>query len=67
MCIWEHPAWPCLVWDDGKLLAAARLKQGRLLGGMASLGFDLRREAQLGTLMEDIVKSLEIEWRCRKR
>ena len=64
MYIWEHPAWPRLVWDDGKLLAplaAARLKQGRLLGSMASLGFDLRREAQLGTLTEDVVRSSEIE------
>ncbi len=64
MYIWEHPAWPRLTWDDGKVLeplATARLKQGRLLGGMASLGFDLKREAQLGTLTEDVIKSSEIE------
>ena len=64
MYIWEHSAWPRLTWDDGKVLeplATARLKQGRLLGGMASLGFDLKREAQLGTLTEDVIKSSEIE------
>ena len=41
--------------------AAARLKQGWLLGGMASLGFDLKLEAQLEALTEDVVKSSEIE------
>ena len=64
MYIWERPDWPRLTWDDGALLeplAAARLKQGRLLGGMASLGFDLKREARLVALTEDVVKSSEIE------
>ena len=43
MYIWERPEWPRLTWDEGRLLellAAARMKQGRLLGGMARLGFD---------------------------
>ena len=64
MYIWERPDWPNLGWDDGGLLealAAARLKQGRLLGSMASLGFDLKLEAQLEALTEDVVKSSEIE------
>ncbi len=64
MYIWEQPDWPRFTWDDGGLLeplAAARLKQGRLLGGMASLGFDLKLEAQLEALTEDVVKSSEIE------
>jgi Fic family protein len=53
-----------LHWDDGRLLeplAAARLKQGRLLGSMARLGFDLKLEAQLEALTEDVIKSSEIE------
>ena len=64
MYIWERPEWPNLTWDDGRLLeplAAARLKQGRLLGSMARLGFDLKLEAQLEALTEDVVKSSEIE------
>ena len=64
MYIWEQPEWPHFTWDDRRLLeplAAARLKQGRLLGSMARLGFDLRLEAQLEALTEDVVKSSEIE------
>ena len=64
MYIWEQRDWPRFTWDDGRLLeplAAARLKQGRLLGGMASLGFDLKLEAQLEALTEDVIKSSEIE------
>ena len=64
MYVWERPGWPHLTWDDGRLLeplAAARLTQGRLLGSMARLGFDLKLEAQLEALTEDVVKSSEIE------
>ena len=64
MYIWERPEWPRLTWDDGRLiepLAAARLKQGRFLGSMARLGFDLKLETRLDALTEDIVKSSEIE------
>ena len=64
MYIWERPDWPRLTWDDGRLLeplAAARLKQGRFLGSMARLGFDLRLETRLEALTEDTVKSSEIE------
>ena len=42
--IWELENWPDSTWDSGRLAA--------LLGRMQSLGFDLRREAQLMTLNE---------------
>jgi Fic family protein len=42
-------------------LAAVRHEQGRLLGRMESLGFQLQQEAVLSTLTEDVVKSSEIE------
>ena len=64
MYIWEQQNWPQFTWDDGELLeplAGARLKQGRLLGSMASLGFDLKLEAQLEALTEDVIRSSEIE------
>jgi Fic family protein len=64
MYIWALPGWPHFEWDDGRLIAPlgeARLKQGRLLGRMASLGLDLKREAQLQATTEDVVKSSEIE------
>jgi Fic family protein len=62
--IWEHENWPELTWDTGQLatlLGEASREQGRLLGRMQDLGFDLRREAQLNTLTEDVVRSSEIE------
>ncbi|MEI9890426.1 MAG: Fic family protein [Caulobacteraceae bacterium] len=64
MYIWERPEWPKFKWDDGLLiepLAAARLTQGRLLGRMQSLGFDLQLEAQLQALTDEVLKSSEIE------
>jgi Fic family protein len=64
MYIWDAAEWPQLQWDDAKLLAplaGARLEQGRLLGGMARLGFDLKLEAQLEALTEETIKSSEIE------
>jgi Fic family protein len=51
-------------WDSGALaaiLAQASREQGRLLGRMESLGFELRQRAQLSTLTEDVVRSSEIE------
>ena len=64
MYIWEQPHWPQFTLDDAKLaasLASVRHEQGRLLGRMEALGFDLRDEAHLKTLTRDVVKSSEIE------
>jgi Fic family protein len=64
MYIWEKPQWPAFTWDDealSKLLARVSREQGRLLGKMETLGFNLRSEAHLRTLTEDVVKSSEIE------
>jgi len=62
--LWERPRWPSLTWDErglSTLLAAVSRQQGRLLGRMEALGFDLRDEAHLRTLTEDVVKTSEIE------
>ena len=64
MYIWEQANWPAMTWDRGKLLeliSEASREQGRPLGRMQDVGFDLRREAQLSTLTEDVVRSSEIE------
>ncbi|MGA2230948.1 MAG: Fic family protein [Tepidisphaeraceae bacterium] len=56
--------WPKFTWDTENLaaqLAAVRHKQGRLLGKMESLGFDLQAEANLAVLTSDVVKSSAIE------
>jgi Fic family protein len=64
MYIWERTEWPALTWDNeslSTLLARVSREQGRLLGRMEALGFNLRSEAHLRTLTEDVVKSSEIE------
>ena len=62
--IHEQPGWPQLRWQTDQLadsLATVRYKQGRLVGRMQSLGFDLRQEAILETLTQDVHKSSDIE------
>ena len=64
MWIHQHQSWPNFTWDSEAL--ASRLvdihrSQSRLLGRMEALGFDLRREASLSALMDDVVKSSAIE------
>ncbi|HEY0329862.1 MAG TPA: Fic family protein [Rhodopseudomonas sp.] len=62
--IHEIQGWPELTWSGEQLseqLAAVRHKQGRLIGRMEHLGFNLRAEAALQTLTEEVVKSSEIE------
>lgn len=56
--------WPSFRWREADItapLAAVRHRQGRLIGRMESLGFDLRCEAILATLTDDVIKSSEIE------
>mgnify|MGYP002682385343 CR=1 FL=1 len=56
--------WPDFRWSAERLsrrLATVRFDQGRLIGQMSSLGFKLRREAELETLTEEVVKSGNIE------
>jgi Fic family protein len=64
MWVHEHQNWPNFTWDAEALaskLADLRHRQGRLLGRMEGLGFELKREASLSTLTNDIVKSSAIE------
>ena len=64
MWIHEHQNWSNFTWDSETLfckLADIRYRQGRLYGRMEGLGFELKREAGLITLTNDIVKSSAIE------
>ena len=64
MWIHEHQNWPNFTWDVESLvskLADIRHRQGRLLGRMEGLGFELKCEASLSTLTNDVVKSSAIE------
>ena len=62
--IYERAAWPKFRWDENQIalrLADVRHRQGRLIGRMEALGFQLKAEAILETLTEEAVKSSEIE------
>jgi Fic family protein len=62
--IYQQPGWPNFSWDNDKLatlLADVRHRQGRLLGRMGALGFQLQSEAVLETMTVEILKSNEIE------
>lgn len=62
--IHQLPNWPRFTWQQDQitvLLAEVRHRQGRLLGRMESMGFNLQAEASLQTLTLDVLKSSEIE------
>jgi len=62
--IYEQDNWPYFTWDNKKVmlkLGETRNLQGKLLGKMETLGFDLQNEAVLDTLTLDVIKSSEIE------
>lgn len=62
--IHQRDNWPEFTWNSNDfldLLSEARNLQGRLIGKMETLGFDLRNEALLDTLTLDVLKSSEIE------
>jgi len=60
----ELQNWPRFDWNRERLaepLADVRHRQGRLIGHMEALGFNLRQEAVLQTLTADVLKSSQIE------
>jgi Fic family protein len=62
--IHQKPEWPAFSWQTESLafsLATVRHKQGRLVGTMQAIGFELRAEASLAALTADVVKSSAIE------
>lgn len=64
MYIHQHKDWPNFKWDNETLLpyvSKVRNLQGKLIGRMEAMGFELREEAVLETITEDVVKSSEIE------
>ena len=64
MYLHQHKDWPNFTWEAdvfATLLLEARHQQGRILGWMEALGFDLQEEAKLETLALNVIKSGEIE------
>lgn len=64
MYLWELPDWPRFRWDAHELshsLALAHMNQGRFLGRIERLGFELRCEAEVQAVTEEALKNAEIE------
>ena len=62
--LYDQAGWPELRWDGGRvgeLLSVVRFQQGRLVGRMRYLGFDLQQEAVLETLTQDVQQTSAIE------
>jgi len=64
MYLYNNQNWPIFEWNSEKLLpllSYVRNRQGKLIGKMGALGFELRNEANLEILTQEIIKSTEIE------
>lgn len=64
MYIHQRKEWPKFTWDTEiitPLLGEVRHQQGKIIGSMRGLGFQLQEETVLKTLTLDVVKSSEIE------
>jgi len=64
MYLYNLPNWPIFEWNSAKLLPLLSYvsdRQGKLIGKMGALGFELRNEANLEILTTEIIKLTEIE------
>ena len=62
--IWQRSSWPEFRWDNASLLkdlGISRFQQGSLLTQMKDLGFDVRQQARAEVLIEEALKTSEIE------
>ena len=54
--IWQQEEWPHFTWDTGVLLSPlgeCRLRQGKLLSKLETLGLNLDPQAQAAILVEE--------------
>jgi len=64
MYLHERENWTDFTWDErvvAPLLGNARFAQGKLLGRLENVGFDLSREIEVGSLSAEIIASSSIE------
>ena len=64
MYIYQHNDWPHFFWDNEiliTLLGKVRNLQGKIIGNMETVGFNLKSKSVLETLTLDVLKSSEIE------
>lgn len=64
MYIYENLDWPQFKWDHDEVnqaLMKVKFEQGRILGKMQQLGFELQEKTVLETITREVVKTSEIE------
>ena len=62
--IWQQPTWAQFKWDNERLmtlLAEVRNLEGRVMGLMEGAGFSVQNAASLNVMVEDVLRSSEIE------
>lgn len=62
--VYQQYDWPYFIWDSEMVLmylAEVRFAQGRLMGKLESMGFEMRENAQFEMLSLEVLKSAEIE------
>ena len=62
--IWQQQAWPTFQWDNERLinlLSEVRNLEGRIMGLMEGVGFNIQNSTSLNVMVEDVLRSSEIE------
>ena len=62
--IWQQPTWAQFKWNNERLmtlLAEVRNLEGRVMGLMEGAGFSVQNTASLNVMVEDVLRSSEIE------
>ena len=62
--IWQQPSWAEFQWDNERLitlLSEVRNLEGRIMGLMQGVGFNVQNATSLDVMVEDVLRSSEIE------
>ncbi|MDO4704294.1 Fic family protein [Tannerella sp.] len=62
--IWQEKGWPYLTWNYQEvmsILGEVRNRQGRLVGKTSLLGIDLKKNALLNSISNEIIRSAELD------
>jgi Fic family protein len=62
--IWQQPGWAEFKWDNERLmtlLGEVRNLEGRVMGLMEGVGFNVQNATSLNVMVEDVLRSSEIE------
>ena len=62
--IWQQPTWAEFKWDNERLitlLSDVRNLEGRIMGLMEGVGFNVQNATSLDVMVEDVLRSSEIE------